>query len=733
MTKIQDKKEVDFLVHYKKIYSILRDEWDTKKTGLLKKVLLNYVNSYDKDTREDIINELWADIRTILIVIDEIGLKQSSVCAVLLVHPVLNGGYSVEKAKTDFGNDTSVILNGLLKISEFSDKKSAVESENYVKLLLSIAEDIRVVFIMIAQHLRMMREVKSSTSSEKLDLSVESTYLYAPLAHRLGFYTIKSELEDLSLKYTDRETYDFIAGKLNETKRSRDKYIQEFIEPVKERLNNTEFKYDIKGRTKSINSIFNKLKKQKIEFENIYDLFAIRIILDAPLELEKAQCWQVYSIITDMYQPNPKRLKDWLSIPKSNGYESLHITVMGPESKWVEVQIRSKRMDDIAERGLAAHWKYKGLKGESGLEGWLKSLRESLDDKETNLSQKLSDFKLDLYDEEIFVFTPKGDLFKLPKGATVLDFAFSIHSKLGATCMSGRVNGKNVPIKHVLKSGDQVEINTSSHQTPKQDWLNSVVTSKAKTKIRQLLKEEASKQVDIAKETLSRRMKNRKIELEDSYLMQLIKKLRYKTVTDFYIDIANGKNDINWVIDRYLEIESKSNEVKDSHSTVSAGEFTLKKSEIEHTSGDELIIDQNLTGVDYKLAKCCNPIYGDDIFGFVSSQGIKIHRINCPNAHDLFSRFGYRVLKARWSGKTSSSSYTIILRVIGNDQINIVANLMSIISKEEGVQMRSISIDSNDGLFQGNIAVMLANTAMLEQLIKKLKAVKGVKSITRLN
>jgi guanosine-3',5'-bis(diphosphate) 3'-pyrophosphohydrolase len=733
MTEIQEKDKIEFLVHYKKIYSVLRDEWSIERIGLLKQILLNYLQSCDDTTQDNVKNELWADIRTTIVAIDEIGLKQSSVCAILLIHPVSNGSYSVERARPDFGEDTSVILNGLLKISEFSDKKSAVESENYIKLLLSIAEDIRVVFIMIAQHLRMMREAKSATSSERLDLSVESTYLYAPLAHRLGFYTIKSELEDLSLKYTDRETYDFIAGKLNETKRSREKYIAEFIEPVKQRLNNTGFKYDIKGRTKSINSIYNKLKKQKIEFENIYDLFAIRVILDAPLEQEKAQCWQVYSIITDMYQPNPKRLKDWLSIPKSNGYESLHITVMGPGSKWVEVQIRTKRMDEIAERGLAAHWKYKGLKSESGLDEWLKSLRESLDDKETNLTQKLSDFKLDLYDEEIFVFTPKGDLFKLPKGATVLDFAFSIHSKLGATCMSGRVNGKNVPIKHVLKSGDQVEINTSSHQTPKQDWLNSVVTSKAKTKIRQLLKEEAGKQVDIAKETLLRRMKNRKIDLDDSHLMQLIKKLKYKTVTDFYVDIANGKNDINWVIDRYLEIESRSNEIRESHSTVSAEEFTLKTPGIENTSADELIIDQNLTGIDYKLAKCCNPIYGDEIFGFVSSQGIKIHRFSCPNAQDLFSRYGYRILKARWSGKTGSSNYTIILRVIGNDQINIVANLMSIISKEEGIQMRSISIDSNDGLFQGNIAVMLANTSMLEQLIKKLKAVKGVKSITRLN
>jgi len=727
---ITDRSE--FLHLYRKLYSFLRQAWDIEKTVRLKEMLRRSLNATDK-ADSDALDDLIPVMRTALITIEEIGLKQPTVCAVLLFRLVVNDAYPLDEVKRLFGNEVEVILRGLKKINSFSDKRTAVESENYMKLLLSIAEDIRVVFIMIARQLQLMRDAKSAGQSQRLDISVESTYLYAPLAHRLGLYTIKSELEDLSLKYTDRDTYDFIAQKLNESKRSRDKYIQEFIAPVKERLDKTGLRYDIKGRTKSIHSIHNKLKKQKIEFESIYDLFAIRVILDAPEEQEKAQCWQVYSIITDMYQPNPKRLKDWLSIPKSNGYESLHITVMGQDAKWVEVQIRTKRMDEIAERGLAAHWKYKGIKEETTLDSWLNSLRESLEDKETNMNQKLTDFRLDLYDEEIFVFTPKGDLFKLPRGATVLDFAFAIHSKLGATCMSGRVNGKNVPIKHTLMSGDQVEINTSSHQTPKQDWLNIVVTSKARTKIRQLLKEEAGKQVDIAKETLSRRMKNRKIEVDDARLMQLIKKLRYKTVTDFYVDIASEKMDVNWVIDRYLEQENRESDGRDLHLPQSAESFTLKSTAAEFKSSDELVIDQDLTGIDYRLAKCCNPIFGDDIFGFVSSQGIKIHRVNCPNAHDLFSRFGYRVLKARWSGTTGSSSYTIVLRVIGNDQINIVANLISIISREEGVQMRSIAIDSNDGLFQGNITVMLANTSMLEQLIKKLKAVKGVKSVTRLN
>lgn len=727
---IIDRRE--FFHLYRKLYAFLRQSWDLQKIAGLKAIVKEELINSDDDESE-VLYDLALEMRTAVIVIEEIGLRQATVCAVLLFRAVVKRDVSLDEVRQLFGSDVELILRGLKKINRFSDKRSAVESENYMKLLLSMAEDIRVVFIMIAQQLQLMRDAKDDDRSQRLDLSVESTYLYAPLAHRLGLYTIKSELEDLSLKYTDRERYDFIARKLNETKRSRDQYIEAFVEPLRERLDKTGLNYDIKGRTKSIHSIHNKLKKQKIEFESIYDLFAIRIILDAPDDEEKAQCWQVYSIVTDMYQPNPKRLKDWLSIPKSNGYESLHITVMGQHSRWVEVQIRSRRMDEIAERGLAAHWKYKGVREESTLDSWLTSLRESLDDKEANMSQKLTDFKLDLYEEEIFVFTPKGDLLKLPRGATVLDFAFAIHSRLGATCMSGRVNGKNVPIKHVLVSGDQVEINTSSHQTPKQDWLSFVATSRARTKIRQLLKEDAGKQVDIAKETLSRRMKNRKIDVDDAHLMQLIKKLKYKTVTDFYVDIAAEKMDINWVIDRYLELENRESDLRDSHLPMSAEGFTLKRPPQEATTSDELVIDQNLTGVDYKLAKCCNPIFGDEIFGFVSSQGIKIHRVNCPNAQDLFSRFGYRVLKARWSGSRGSSNYTIVLRVIGNDQINIVANLISIISKEEGVLMRSISIDSNDGLFQGNISVMLANRSMLEQLIKKLKAVKGVKSVSRLN
>lgn len=716
---------------HKKVYSFLRETMSVEEVNRLSAIVRQDNAIF---SNKDSLNQLQFSLKTAIIAVEEIRLKQATVCSILLFDALQEGYTSFDEVERFFGEEIKVILQGLQKVQKLDSKKSDDKSDNYVKLILSFIQDIRVIFIVLSMRVQQMREAKELDEKERFDFGVETLFLYAPLAHRMGLYNIKSELEDLSLKYTDREAYDYVAQKLNETKRSREQYIKAFLDPVTKKLEQTGLKFEVKGRTKSIFSILNKLKKQQIEFESIYDLFAIRVILDSDIENEKADCWQVYSIITDMYQPNPKRLKDWLSIPKTNGYESLHITVMGPESKWVEVQIRTRRMNEVAERGLAAHWKYKGLKAESSFEDWLNTMRESLENRDTDQENKLEDFKLNLYDDEIFVFTPKGDLKKLPKGATVLDFAFSIHSKVGASCVSGKVNGKNVPIKYKLKSGEQIEINTSPNQSPKQDWLNFVVTSKARTKIRQLLKEEASKQIDFAKEMLLRRMKNRKIDYNEAVLSQLIKKLRYKTITDFYIDIAKEKIDINSLIDKYVEFEKRETETPELSIGTSADKFKLPEQTEETHSLDELVIDQNLKGIDYKLAKCCNPIFGDKIFGFVSSQGIKIHRMNCPNASDLFSRYGYRVLKARWTGQGStSSSYTTVLRVIGNDHIHIVANLMSIISKEEGVQLRSINIDSNDGLFQGTLSVSLANTSKLEMLIKKLKDVKGVKQINRVN
>lgn len=704
-----------------------------KLKNIIKKCCKSKVYKYD-DSNYSLLN---ISLNTSLIIIDEISLKRASVFAALLYTPVISNVISIKDVEKDFGKEVSDIVGGLIKVNNLEINQNALESENFIKLLLSLAEDMRVVLIMIANRLYLMREAAHKDEKERLRLAVEVSYIYIPLAHKLGLYNIKSELEDLYLKYTDRKMYDFIANKINESKASRDKYIAEFIAPIIAKLNETNIKYEIKGRTKSIFSINNKLKKQRVDFESIYDLFAIRLILNSDVDREKVECWQAYSIVTDLYQPNPKRLKDWLSIPKSNGYESLHITVMGQQSRWVEVQIRTKRMDEIAERGLAAHWKYKGVKSESNIDDWLTTLRETLENKNVSSNEKLEDFKLGLYDKEIYVFTPKGDLHKLPQGATILDFAFSIHSKLGSSCVSGKVNGKNVPIRYKLKSGDVIEIMTSPNQTPKQDWLSFVTTTKAKNKIRQSLKEESNKQVEYAKEQLKRRLRNRKIDEDEAVLMRLIKKLGFKNVTDFYIKIAQETLDINSVIDQYVELGKKEAEVHEKHELVSAEGYVIQNIASENStlagkSSDELILDDNLTGIDYKLAKCCNPIYGDDIFGFVSSQGIKIHRTSCTNAHDMFTRFPYRVIPAKWSGK-SGSSYTIILRIVGVDDIGIVTNITSIISKENEITLRAISIDSNDGLFQGNLSVIVHNTNVLENLIKKLKTVKGVKQITRIN
>jgi GTP pyrophosphokinase len=677
-------------------------------------------------------NDLLRTMHAAWIAVDEIGLKRSSVLAMLLSRSVMQGHCSLADVEKNFGNDTAKIIRGLIKTYELYEKNAAIDNEHFRTLLISFAEDVRVILIIIAERLYLMRQAERlADENYRLQIAAEASYLYAPLSHKLGLYKIKSELEDLSLKFRDRETYNLIKGKLNETKRSRDQYIAAFIAPIEEKLRMLQLNFDIKGRTKSIHSIHNKLLKQKIEFERIYDLFAIRIILDTVLEKEKAECWQVYSVITDMYQPNPQRLKDWLSVPKSNGYESLHTTVMGPEGRWVEVQIRSKRMDEIAEKGLAAHWKYKGLKTESGLDNWLNNVREVLEHKESSPADLIDDFKMDLYDDEIFVFTPKGDLFKLPKNATVLDFAFAIHTKVGIRCVSARINGKNVPIKYKLQSGDQVEILTSPNQMPKQDWLNVAITSKARVKIKQSLKEQAATQVELAKELLHRRFKNRKIEEDESKLMRLIKRMGYKTVTDFYAAIAQEHLDVNTVIDNYLEQEKKEQEqseqssrsVENYYAPPPPGEDIAKKE-------DALIIDKNLTGIDYSLAKCCHPIYGDEIFGFVSSQGIKIHRTNCPNALLLFQRYGYRIVKSRWAGK-SGASYPATLRVVGHDDIGIVTNITSVISRETGMTLRSINVDSKDGLFQGTVTVMLSDTSAMDGLIKKIRAIKGIKHVSR--
>ena len=667
------------------------------------------------------LNPIVAALQTAVVAVEETGLREEGVTAILLNAGLVSKSMSQQDIEQRFGHGVARIIKGLERTRQLDKHNTAADTENFRNLLLSFAEDMRVILIMIASQVNLMRQIRDTEEVDmKQKVSQEASFLYAPLAHKLGLYKLKSELEDLSLKYLEHDAYYMIKEKLNATKRSRDAYIARFIGPIEKKLMEAGLRFHMKGRTKSIHSIWQKMKKQKCGFEGIYDLFAIRIILDSPVEKEKMQCWQVYSIVTDMYTPNPRRLRDWLSVPKTNGYESLHITVLGPENKWVEVQIRTERMDEVAEKGLAAHWRYKGIKGDGNIDEWLNNIRNAL---ESNDSRQMMDqFKMDLYEDEVFVFTPKGDLLRFPKGATILDFAYRIHSRVGNQCVGGKINNKIVPVREQLHSGDVVEIMTSGNQTPKREWVNIVKTSRAKAKIRLALKETQVKDGLYAKEMLERRLKNRKMELVEGTLSHLIKKLGFKETSDFYRQLAEEKLDVNEVIEKYIEIRNnEKNATSGMAPTRSAEEFNYSNptEELLKQNDDVLVIDRDLKGLDYQLARCCHPIFGDPIFGFVGvNGGIKIHRTDCPNAPELRRRFGYRIVKAKWSGK-GSSQYSITLRVVGNDDIGIVNNITSIISKEEKIVMRSINIDSHDGLFGGILTVQLEDTSKLEALIKK--------------
>ena len=678
------------------------------------------------------LNPVLKALMTAKVAVGDIGLRRDSLLAIMLYESVLRGHYDTTLARKDFGEGVATILQGLVRVQELYSKTPIVESENFRNLLLSFAEDMRVVLIMIADRVCLMRQIRDTPNKEaQHEVAEEASYLYAPLAHKLGLYQLKSELEDLSLKYLEHDAYYLIKEKLNATKRSRDAYIERFIGPVSKHLTEAGLKFHIKGRTKSIHSIWQKMKKQKCGVDGIYDLFAIRIILDSPLEKEKMQCWQAYSIVTDMYQPNPKRLRDWISVPKSNGYECLHITVLGPEQKWVEVQIRTERMDEVAEHGLAAHWRYKGVKADGGgMEEWLASIRTALEAGD-NL-EVMDQFKLDLYEDEVYAFTPKGDLLKFPKGATVLDFAYHIHSRVGDTCVGGKVNGKNVSFRTPLHSGDTVEILTASNQTPKPEWLRILVTSRARAKLRLSLKETRQKQGLYAKELLERRLKNKKLDYDEATVAHLIRKMGFKEQSDFYHQIAEGRLDPTRVLDEYQALVDQSQVKEREAESAENFEYAHPATTEVKKNDDVLIIDKSLKGIDFSLARCCHPIYGDKVFGFVTvNGGIKIHRADCPNAAEMQRRFGYRIVRAQWSGK-GSSHYDITLRVIGNDDIGIVSNITNIISKDEKIVMRSINIDSHDGLFSGNLVVQLDDKPKLNLLIKKLRTVKGVKQVIRL-
>lgn len=718
---------------YRELVRVARPLFEAEDWSRLKGLLREGVAKGAYGTDAHGVPTLERCIRTGIVIVEKTGLKKASLLTALFDPMVQQGLIAPEQFREKFGEDAARLIQGMCRVKELYSKHDSIADENFRKLLVSFAEDVRVIICLIADRYVLMQMLANTDDTDyRLHVTEEARLLYIPMAHRLGLYAIKSEMEDMTVKYEHRDIYDDIARQLNETKRAREAYIQSFIGPVKAKLEEAGLKFTIKGRTKSISSIWNKMKTQNTTLDHIYDLFAIRIILDSPADKEKAQCWQVYSIVTDMYQPNPKRLRDWLSVPKSNGYESLHITVNGPENRWVEIQIRTRRMDDIAERGLAAHWSYKGIKSEGAADSVMAGIREILEHN-TNPDEMRKDFALDMYQEEIFVFTPNGEVRQLPKGATVLDFAFSIHSKLGLTCVGARVGGRNVRISHKLQSGDTVEVLTSSAQTPKQDWLNIAVTSRARMRIRQGINEIRNREAQAGKELLQRRFKNRKIEISESDMSRLIVRMGFKGQTPFFHALMENEITVDDVLKVYEEMHAQGEQ--EVHS---AQDFDIEKTFVETEKkaaqdNDVLVIGENLTGIDFKMAGCCHPIYGDDVTGFVSiNGGIRIHRSGCPNLLRMRERYPYRIVKARWSGK-SGSQYSITLNVVGQDDIGIVSNISSIINKEPDTLLRSISIDSNGGLFQGRLTVLVSDLSSLDRLVKKLKQIKGVREVERIN
>ena len=660
---------------------------------------------------------------------EEIGLGPLAIVCALLHDTVEDTHLTLDDVRNSFGEKAASIVDGLTKISGVFDKGTSLQAENFRKMLLTLSDDIRVILIKLADRLHNMRTLDSMPRDKQLKIASETAYLYAPLAHRLGLYSIKTELEDLALKYTEPEIYTEIFSKIEQTKRERNRFINEFTDPINEELHKQDFHFDIKGRSKSIHSIWSKMKRQGVTFEEIYDLFAIRIIIDTEEVNEKAMCWKAYSIITDFYHPNPDRLRDWISTPKANGYESLHTTVMGPNGKWVEVQIRTRRMDEIAEKGFAAHWKYKESAAESALDEWIHKIRELLENPETDALDFVDDFKLNLFSDEIFIFTPGGDMKMLPGNATALDFAFEIHSDLGSKCIGAKVNHKLVPLSHKLRSGDQVEILTSNKQTPKEDWLSYVVTAKAKSKIKSALKEEKKHFAEDGKEILMRKFKHLKLQFNNENINELLAYYKIPNSMELYYRIAKEVIDVHdlkeFIHDKGV-IKPKNPQRIEPHSL----EQMVKNI---RGSSEMLVIGEDLEKIDYKLSPCCNPIPGDDVFGFITiNEGIKIHRVTCPNAIQLMSNYAYRIVKAKWTNQ-QQIAFLAGVRMTGIDEVGLVNKISKVISSELKVNMRSISIDSNDGIFDGTIMLFVNDTHHLDKLIKKLKEINGILTVSRID
>ncbi len=665
------------------------------------------------------------------ILVDEIGLESDSIVSGILhnvMYHKLQKIATPEQIEMNFGQTVFRILEGMAKINALGTDTVELHSENYRMLMLALAGDVRVILLKIADRLQVMRNFDRFPTPAMLGVATETQHLYAPLAHRLGLYKINTELQDLYLKYARHDSWLEVVSRLKDTEDERTNFVAEFVKPIGEKLRARGFRFDMKARTKSVFSIWNKMIKQKVSFEEVFDLFAIRIILESEPKDEKSDCWTVYSIITDEYQSNPERMRDWITIPKTNGYESLHTTVMGPHDKWVEVQVRTRRMDEVAEKGVAAHWKYKGGKSAKELDQWLTGIREILENPEVNVVDFIDEFRKTVYSDEIFVFTPKGDLKKLPSGATILDFAYEIHSDLGDKCVGGKVNDRKVTIRQRLKNGDTISIETSNNQRPKTDWLDFVVTSKAKNRIKASLNEAQKREATNGKEMLARKFKNWKLELNDEVIRKLLKHYSFKTSAELYIQVSTGKID-TLDIKSVIKVDEKQN-VKTRLEEIFPAE-AIKDLPID--SGDDyLIIDNNIRNVNYKLAPCCNPVFGDDIFGFVTiKEGIKIHRVTCPNAPQLIERYPYRILKTKWRETTSRSSFLTSLFITGADNLGIVSEISHVIAKDFGVQMRAINVESDKGEFRGVLKVLVHSVEHLDFLIHKLKNIKGISSVTR--
>ena len=711
---------------YRGVLRSIKSRRSKEETKIIRKAFNLAVNAHRNDRRKSGEPYIFHPLAVARICGDEIGLGTISIVCALMHDTVEDTNITLSDIEKIFGHKVKSIIDGLTKISGEFDFTSSSQAENFKKMFLTIPDDVRVILIKLADRLHNMRTLDSMKESKKLKIASETSYLYAPLAHRLGLFSIKTELEDLSFKFTYPNEYSSITKKLQKTKAVRERFIQKFSLPIKKELDKQGFKYQLKARTKGIPSIYRKTQEKGVDFEEIFDVFAIRIILDS--KDEKADCWKVYSIVTDFYIPNPERLRDWISYPKQNGYESLHTTVMSPTGKWVEVQIRTERMDVVAEKGLAAHWKYKEkTENDTRLDKWISDIREIMENRSKNTTEFLDEFKNNLYSDEIYVFTPKGDLFPLPLKSTALDFAFSVHSDVGAKCIGAKVNSKLVPLSYVLKSGDQIEILTSKNQIPKEGWLDFVITSKAKYKIKQCLKEERKEIAANGKEILSRKLKNLKINFSESNLKIILKYYEFEEHTEFYYQIANNNIDLG----KIKKINQKGGELYLSSSITKSIKNTFESLVKKVKKGDDSILigdgaDPNL---DYKLAPCCNPLPGDSVFGFITiNDGIKIHRNNCPNARELRSNYAYRILTAKWKINLGDAFITG-LEFTGIDIVGVVKELTTIISEDEKINMKSLNFDTNDGVFEGEIMLYDYDKSHLEKLIKKLRNINGIEKV----